>query len=444
MKSFYTAALGLLLLGTSVHITSCLKKDYDAPPDNRNFDPGLPVTHTIAQVQEMQQGVKIDSNVVISGVVVMDDKSGNYYKKIVIQDTSGGIEILVDQNNLYNDYPIGRKVYVKCKGLYVGNYGSNLQIGFTPDANGGLSNIPAVTSTDHIIKANYPNTITPDTLTLEDLKSPTAAKKHLNTLVAIKNVEFASNSSGVPYAQLASLSSATNRTINDCNGETITLRTSGYAKFQPLLTPTGNGTIVGIYTRFNTTPQLYIRDTTDLNFVNDRCGGGNNPTPTVELLVENFNSATSGVINLTGWVNFSQTGTQKYVFAGNSNAYAKISAYQTGQSVVKSWLVTPNVSLAGQTKAAMTVRTTYGFPQSETLKAYISTNFTGSDPTTATWTELSAVTTPGQGNWAWKDHTVVLDSYVGQNIRIAFVYDGGDPGKTGTYEIDDLKILGDK
>lgn len=263
-----------LIAALALHLGSCVKKDFDTPPDTSSYDPQLEVTHTIAELNSFPVGNAVDSDYVVSGIVVMDDRSGNYYKKIVIQDSTGGIEVLVDQNNLYNDYPVGRKVYIKLKGLYVGEYGQNKQLGYTPDASGSLSSIPFIEVDHYIVKANYPNDIVADTFTFAELADPNAMKAHLNTLVAIKDAEFADDAVGTTYAQLASLASATNRTVNDCAGGSITLRTSGYAKFQPVKMPGGRGIIVGIYTRYNNTPQLYIRDTNDVVFTDSvRCNG---------------------------------------------------------------------------------------------------------------------------------------------------------------------------
>lgn len=268
-KAIITLLLFLLILGQP----ACLKKEFDAPPDNSGYDPQLPITHTIAELLKLPQGTAISHEVVISGIVVMDDKSGNYYNKIVIQDETGGIEILLDQNNLYNDYPLGRKVYINCKGLFLGDNGGNPQLGYTPDATAKLSAIPALLIEDFVVKASYPHTIIPDTFTLEELSSPDLMKPLLNTLIAVKDVEFTEDCTRIPYARPAGVASATNLSIQDCTGNTIIMRNSGYANFQPYLTPAGNGVLTGIYTRFDLTPQIYIRDTGDVHFYNSRCDG---------------------------------------------------------------------------------------------------------------------------------------------------------------------------
>ncbi len=287
-----TPVIVLLCMSLISIFSSCLKKDFDAPPDNSQYDPGLTVTHTIAQLQAMPQGIPIAEDVVVAGIVVMDDKSGNYYKKIVVQDTSGGIEVLLDQSNLYNDYPVGRKIYIRCKGLFLGNYRQNQQLGYTPDATGALSNIPAVLLGNYVVKANYPNIIVPDTVTLAELATPNAAKKYLNTLVVIKDVEFAADQTGVPYADPAGMNAVTNRTVKDCNGGTLTLRNSGYARFQPYLTPSGKGMLSGIYTRYNNTPHFYIRDTADVQFYGERCNGpASDAVITIDSLRKLYNGA---------------------------------------------------------------------------------------------------------------------------------------------------------
>lgn len=250
---------------------ACFKRNYDAPPDQRAYDPMLRVTHTIAQLQDYPQGAAITEEMTVSGIVVMDDRSGNYFKKIVIQDTTGGIELLLDQQYLYQDYPVGRKIYVRCKGLIPGNAFGKPQLGGPPDANGYLSPIAAALLERYIVKASYPHILVPDTLSLEQLAEPDHARRYLNTLVAIKEVAFSPQHAGKPYAQPPDVAAVTRLMIKDCYGGSIQLPNSGYARFQSYLTPLGKGTLQGIYSRYNEVPQLSIRDTHDVRFYENRC-----------------------------------------------------------------------------------------------------------------------------------------------------------------------------
>jgi len=302
MKRIFSSILSLLLLvSVAVNFSSCLKKDFDTPPDESGIDPHLNVTHTIAQLKSLPQ-VQIDSDVVISGVVCMDDRSGNYYKKIVIQDSTGGIEVLIDQTNLYTDYPVGRKIYIKCKGLTLGSYHGLPQIGMAPDAQGSLTMINGTTVGDYIVKANFPNAIKVDTLNYSDLKVPGQNVSRLNTLVAIRDVQFADADAGVPFAPPTA---TFNRSLATCSASgSIVVRSSNYANFQPILTPTGNGIIVGLYTRYDDAAQLIIRDTTDVRMYGERCGNGATTLITIDSLRKYFtgSSVTMEAYKITGVV----------------------------------------------------------------------------------------------------------------------------------------------
>ncbi|MFA6059266.1 MAG: DUF5689 domain-containing protein [Taibaiella sp.] len=281
-------AIAALLTIYFCFASSCLKKP-DIPPDTSSYDPNLTITHTIAQIQALPQGIIIASDVIISGTVVMNDKSGNYFNKIVIQDATGGIEICLNKSHLYNDYPVGRKVYVKCKGLFLGNYNQNLQLGAAPDIDGSITDIPELLIEDYVVKATYPNVVATDTVSLLTLSSLYTGRQYFNKLVTIKQAELAMDNIGIPYAQPSDISSSTTLLLKDCTGAHLALRTSAYAKFRSALTPTGNGTITGIYTVNNNTPQLYIRDTTDVHFYAVRCDG-TLPDPTGCTPIANIRS----------------------------------------------------------------------------------------------------------------------------------------------------------
>ncbi|WP_118975464.1 DUF5689 domain-containing protein [Taibaiella koreensis] len=434
MKRILTAALGILTIGALFSVSSCVKKDFDAPPDNSGYDPQLPVTHTIAQLQAMTPGL-IDTDVVIAGIVVMDDKSGNYYKKIVIQDATGGIEILVDQYSLYNDYPVGRKIYVKCKGLFVGAYNNNPQLGYAPDATGNLTGIPTVLSSDYLVKANYPNTIVPDTLTLTDLASPNAAKQYLNKLVAIKNVEFITSQVGLPYAQLATLASVTERKIEDCDGKSMVMRNSGYAKFQPFLLPSGKGTLLAIYTRYRDIPQLYIRDTSDVQFSGKRCDGSE---PSAYIINDGFES-------LNNWNVVSVTGDQKWAIAqyGNPKPCAAMSGFSGSNFANEDWLISKGINLTGNYNTITMTFESAAKYAGNPLELYISTDYSGSGaPGSATWVPLTAVYDQSGSFTFTNSGNIDLLSYKNKTVYVAFKYTS-TTSAAKSWELDNFRIKGE-
>ncbi|MFI3327573.1 MAG: DUF5689 domain-containing protein [Rikenellaceae bacterium] len=77
---------------------------------------------------------EITANIVIRGKVISSDEPGNIYKSLFIQDgsvsdgTRAAIELRLYASN-YTKYPIGSTVYVRLKGLSIGDYRGMLSIG---------------------------------------------------------------------------------------------------------------------------------------------------------------------------------------------------------------------------------------------------------------------------------------------------------------------------
>lgn len=269
----------ILIASLTVIAASCVKQKFDSPPDTTNIDPNLPVNGTIWQLKQKYLGapVEITDDITVSGIVVADDRSGNFYKQIVVQDTSSGIVVLIGRASLYNDFPIGRKVYIKCKGLWVGAYGGFIQLGSTPDIGNALSDIPSAKISNYIVKASYPHAVTPRIVSIPELTAKTGSElvnaKWLGTLIQIDSAEIKQAEVGTPYAQDPNISSGTDRNVKDCADKTVILRNSGYASFRNVPLPAGKGPLTAIYSRYNSTAQLLIRDTSDLKMYGTRCGG---------------------------------------------------------------------------------------------------------------------------------------------------------------------------
>ncbi|HMT30409.1 MAG TPA: DUF5689 domain-containing protein, partial [Bacteroidia bacterium] len=77
-------------------------------------------------------------------------------------------------------------------------------------------------------------------------------------------VEFKPNDTSKTWAD-AVLNEAGEVYITDCNtSDEMMVRTSGYASFANKKVPNNNGTLVAVFTVFDTDAQLIIRDTYDV------------------------------------------------------------------------------------------------------------------------------------------------------------------------------------
>ena len=264
---YFTGIIALMLCSSG-----CVKHKYSTPDNTNGTDPGISIYKTIAELRSIMgtaNSKEIKDNIVISGTVIADDRSGNFYKQIIIDDGTAAIPILLDAYNLYADYPVGRKIYVQCKGLYTGFYYKLPQLGYLPDSKGALTAIPALLFDQYIRKGNINNAVTPINVSVADAYK--AKPELFNRLVTINEAQIIDTMAGSIYALPASISTATNISLSDCDSNNITLRTSGYCNFQAYKPPTGKGSITAIYSVYNNTPQLILRDTSDIHLYAPRC-----------------------------------------------------------------------------------------------------------------------------------------------------------------------------
>lgn len=137
-KIFY--AIGTFAAALTL-LASCDEWEPVFTGDYGKADVYKPVTltpnKTILELKSLYKNapVKIEDNIIIGGQVISEDRSGNIYKSIYIQDATGAIEVKIGKNSLYNDYKLGQWVYVKCSGLTLGAYNGMIQLGYE-DASG--------------------------------------------------------------------------------------------------------------------------------------------------------------------------------------------------------------------------------------------------------------------------------------------------------------------
>ena len=100
---------------------------------------------TIAALKSRCTGAQaaVTEDITVEGVVTGNDLYGEFYKTLVVEDTSGGISIAVDATELYVDYPVGTAVTIHCNGLFLCDYGGKVMLGTRPtDEYAGPGRIP--------------------------------------------------------------------------------------------------------------------------------------------------------------------------------------------------------------------------------------------------------------------------------------------------------------
>ncbi|MDE5685355.1 MAG: hypothetical protein K2I26_02230 [Paramuribaculum sp.] len=290
------AAVLLTLLSAALGFQAC-NDDFDEPGLNVPVAT-LRANTTIAEVKSKYWNsadnyidtIRLNESgehVIISGRVISSDASGNIYKSLVIQDNTGALAMSINANSLYVNYRIGQEIVIDLTDMYIGKYSTLQQLGF-PDYSASYgwqaTFMPYEFFREHAQLNGLPQPEKIDTLTvgLGDLGNGVEnLQQYQSQLVRFNNVYF---EEGGEASFCTAHKENTNRTLKDDNGNSIIVRTSGYANFWSTKLPEGHGDVVGILSTYksgsNTVWQLLLRSTDDLlNFGNPTLPKGTETNP---------------------------------------------------------------------------------------------------------------------------------------------------------------------
>lgn len=260
----------IFLLVLSLFVATSCMNDFDEPsfdnPPYGNNKIGEPNT-TIQQLKDSfhdeirnNEYALFTEETIIEGVVVANDETGNVYKQIVINDETGAIIIGIDDVGIYATLPIGQRVRINCKDLYIGGYGSLAQIGAkyynTNYSEYQIGRMSKATFTDHVRLIGAPDPtqpgMTPVEITAGYLKDK-GNKDLMPMYVVLKDVSFKEADGSRLYAPESEQISETNTAVERnvyVGGEKIIFRLSTYADFANEVMPTGKFDITGVLTRY--------------------------------------------------------------------------------------------------------------------------------------------------------------------------------------------------
>lgn len=269
----------LTILALSLFATSCMNEFdkplfSDAPFGNNEIGAA---THTIAQLKEKYNSTitgnsvqQITEEIVIEGVVVANDESGNVYKQFIINDATGAMVIGVNDVGLYAMVPKGQRVRIACKDLYIGGYGKMAQIGGL--YNGKVGRMNRYIYPQHVRIIGIPDP-TQEEMQPTVIDASFFTNENKNTLakfVRLENVSITEANGTETWApeEKKNSSNVVERNIKMGNTKVV-LRMSTYADFANEAIPTGNLNINGVMTRYNDYWQFVISHTTDIETVNE-------------------------------------------------------------------------------------------------------------------------------------------------------------------------------
>ena len=401
----------------------------DGSTPSCSFNTAGKTMKTVAEVKAYFSGTlaQIPDNAYLKAQVTANDKTGNLFKYIYVEDKTGGIRVNIDMESLYADprFFVGKQVLINLKDLYVGSVNAEVQLG-------GLfnGNVGRVLAND-VYKHFFPTTdFTEVVATEKTIAGLTDAD--VGRWIKIKNLQFINDDLGESYAG----GSNTSRTLEDCSGAKLSLTTSSFANFASRQIDSGKGDLYGVLTKYNGKYEVWITNPLGADFDGNRCDGS--PAPVFESIFnEDFSGALTNnwtAVNVLGtavW-NIQQFGNPKpcVVMSGNGN---------------EDWLISKPITLAGYKNYYLSFETDgRASVPSNPLEVYVTDNYTGNYATT-TWTKLNPILDSDLSKFAPFVNSGKLDisNFAGKNVVVAFKYTSTATA-SATWEVDNVKIRGRK
>ena len=269
----------IIIAFVSAIFTGCMDNRWDIPGTDGSEFGNEAVTETnlvsIAQLKQKYATViyngsyeQFNELTQIKGVVTGNDVQGNLYSQVAIEDGTGSMIICIAQGGLYGQMQVGREILIELKGLYIGGYGQQPEIG-TPytNANGRtyVSRMSRAIWQQHY-KLLGMKSVSPVDFDKTKLSDANYMKENCGRLMTIRGVKFQGANGKKVYAadKDKDAANSVNRSLQDISSNQLVVRTSTYADFAKTPLPQGEVDITGIFTRYNNTWQVLIREESDV------------------------------------------------------------------------------------------------------------------------------------------------------------------------------------
>ena len=315
MKKIKFIAMAMMAMA-GMMLASCMGDSY-ADPDMVETIPAPPYGNnllkeknvvTIAQLKSDYKttitggGYKlIDKPMMIKGYITGNDISGNLYQQVALQDATGAILVDINGGGLYGYLPVGQEILIDLNGLYIGSKGKQAQIGgiYTNLKTGAtyVGKMDRPTWQKHFKLLDEPDAsnVKAEVFDLSKATDATYLDENAGKLMTIKGVKFTSANGKTVWAANDETSKQYLKDAESgqwLSSNTIMVYTSGYARFANAILPKGAFDITGIFTRYNNTWQIIIRNTDDLSPVTLDKGGTLEDPYTVTKALEIINAGT--------------------------------------------------------------------------------------------------------------------------------------------------------
>ena len=262
--------------------SSCMNGDWDEPDFNGAAPYGnnslteqnvIPIAELIKKYPNVfastDQNKQIDEDIMIKGRITGNDVGGNIYKQVTLQDNTAAIIIAINEGGLNGYLAEGSEILVDLKGLYIGGYRKQPEIG-APYNGTSIGRMQKDIWAKHFKIVGSPDASVIQPIDFNTIKDTKLMDANCGKLVTLKDVTFKEADGKATFTTGTAQGNAVNQEL-DGYGSKGVVRTSTYADFAAMTLPYDSEAkkklkcdITGIATRYNSTWQILIRKTSDI------------------------------------------------------------------------------------------------------------------------------------------------------------------------------------
>jgi len=344
----------------------------------------------------------------IVGEVISDFENGNLTgRNLVIQDESGSGIVLRFTDN--HPYTLGSEIQVSIGGSTMSEFQGGLQID-------GLGLGAAIPQSGMI-------SITPRVLTVSEILGDFENLE--SSLIRLNNVALSGGSSFGGAL-----------TVTDATGS-ITLFTRNAATFAGSSAPSGSADLIAYVSQGGGNMeemQIQIRNLNDV--IADA-------PDAIDEFFEDFQTAADREdISMNGWSTITAEGDRSWWGRSfDDNFYAQATAFNANSNEIETLMFSPEFN--HDVDKTLRFETAQAFYNHDGLSVWISTDYDGSNFSSATFTPITGATIAGSSSNDndWIDSGEIVLSATGGTAYIAFRYEGNPNNATTSYRVDNVSLM---
>ncbi len=204
--------------------------------------------------------------------VTGNDIQGNLYNSIAVQDENGdALIIAIGENSIFAYLPVGQELVISTKGLYIGGYGSQPQIGYPYTNAAGKTYVSRMSSTRWQQHFRLLNSKKAD-INIPEYTLAEFQKLNIETecgkLMTIKDVQVEGADGTMTWAPEEKANNNAVTLYFKGGSRNIQVYTSCYSDFANAVVPTGRLNLTGIWKRYNNYWELILRSEEDVKKAN--------------------------------------------------------------------------------------------------------------------------------------------------------------------------------